>query len=497
MAEEGIRACAAALRALHARRRTTSKRAATRCTAPGCAAACSAASAMGLHHKLCHTLGGSFNLPHAEVHTVVLPHALAYNAGAAPQAHAAHRSALWLAGAGAAARCSSSAQRHGAPTSLTAHRHAGRRARPRRRPGGGQPIPEPAPARARRTARAAAACLRRRRAVMRRAWLVAVAAALSACAAPPVVPVARVVPPTDCTAWVGTDRNAELPGYLLPQANGATQCVPLLQTANKPPPGYSGDYYVDEFTDAKLKERWAACKADAACFKRIDDQMQRWLPPNKERATRVTGLVDPVGKIDSDGDVDLRQIRKPGFFAKAPYREAIAEADGRTHVVEFTVPRDPLERLKLNMHGRHQAARLVCRRRGSRRRPGRPRARARHHERGRRQPAHRDPASGRRGRHCRPSHAANDRRTLPERHHRRPWACATGASTCTRLNRAASTCSPTTGAAKACRAASATPTRWSRARTSSACWTRWTAAGACACSRHAGSCSKARRRGAS
>jgi len=41
---------------------------------------------MALHHKLCHTLGGSFNLPHAETHTIVLPHVLAYNAAAAPQA---------------------------------------------------------------------------------------------------------------------------------------------------------------------------------------------------------------------------------------------------------------------------------------------------------------------------------------------------------------------------------------------------------------------------
>lgn len=41
---------------------------------------------MALHHKLCHTLGGSFNLPHAETHTIVLPHALAYNAAAAPDA---------------------------------------------------------------------------------------------------------------------------------------------------------------------------------------------------------------------------------------------------------------------------------------------------------------------------------------------------------------------------------------------------------------------------
>lgn len=43
---------------------------------------------MAIHHKLCHTLGGSFNLPHAETHTIILPHALAYNAEAAPGAMA-------------------------------------------------------------------------------------------------------------------------------------------------------------------------------------------------------------------------------------------------------------------------------------------------------------------------------------------------------------------------------------------------------------------------
>ena len=41
---------------------------------------------MALHHKLCHTLGGSFNLPHAEVHTIVIPHATAFNAAAASEA---------------------------------------------------------------------------------------------------------------------------------------------------------------------------------------------------------------------------------------------------------------------------------------------------------------------------------------------------------------------------------------------------------------------------
>ncbi|MBO4256211.1 maleylacetate reductase and hydroxyquinol 1,2-dioxygenase domain-containing protein [Streptomyces griseorubiginosus] len=47
---------------------------------------CLGVAGMGLHHKLCHTLGGSFDLPHSPAHTVVLPHVMAYNAAAAPEA---------------------------------------------------------------------------------------------------------------------------------------------------------------------------------------------------------------------------------------------------------------------------------------------------------------------------------------------------------------------------------------------------------------------------
>jgi maleylacetate reductase len=57
------------------------------------------AVAMSLHHKLCHTLGGSFNLPHAETHVSILPHALAYNATAAP--YAMERTAYALNGTSA------------------------------------------------------------------------------------------------------------------------------------------------------------------------------------------------------------------------------------------------------------------------------------------------------------------------------------------------------------------------------------------------------------
>ena len=62
---------------------------------------CLGSAGMALHHKLCHTLGGAFNLPHAETHAVVLPHAVAYNTLAAAEAMAKVATAL---GAGSAAR---------------------------------------------------------------------------------------------------------------------------------------------------------------------------------------------------------------------------------------------------------------------------------------------------------------------------------------------------------------------------------------------------------
>jgi maleylacetate reductase len=43
-------------------------------------------AAMGLHHRLCHILGGSFGLPHARTHAALLPHVVAFNAPAAPTA---------------------------------------------------------------------------------------------------------------------------------------------------------------------------------------------------------------------------------------------------------------------------------------------------------------------------------------------------------------------------------------------------------------------------
>ena len=46
-------------------------------------------TSMGLHHRLCHVLGGSFGLPHAPTHAVLLPYVVAFQQSAAPQAMAA------------------------------------------------------------------------------------------------------------------------------------------------------------------------------------------------------------------------------------------------------------------------------------------------------------------------------------------------------------------------------------------------------------------------
>jgi maleylacetate reductase len=53
----------------------------------GCylAAVSFASAGSGLHHKICHVLGGTFDLPHAQTHATVLPYVLAFNAPAVPE----------------------------------------------------------------------------------------------------------------------------------------------------------------------------------------------------------------------------------------------------------------------------------------------------------------------------------------------------------------------------------------------------------------------------
>ena len=86
MAEEGIRALAAALPVVVKFSRNLEARSDALYGA-WLAGATISTTSVALHHKLCHVLGG-LGLPHAETHAIVLPHAMRYNEEAAPQAMA-------------------------------------------------------------------------------------------------------------------------------------------------------------------------------------------------------------------------------------------------------------------------------------------------------------------------------------------------------------------------------------------------------------------------
>jgi maleylacetate reductase len=96
MAEEGVRALASSL-PIVVREPGNVETRSDALYGAWLAGASLGAVTMGLHHKLCHVLGGAFNLPHAETHTIVLPHAAAYNAAAAPRAMIRVAAALGVA----------------------------------------------------------------------------------------------------------------------------------------------------------------------------------------------------------------------------------------------------------------------------------------------------------------------------------------------------------------------------------------------------------------
>ena len=115
MAEEGIRALGQALPRLRTSPRDLQVRSDALYGAWLCGTVLASVD-MALHHKLCHTLGGSFNLPHAETHTIVLPHARAYNARNA--AEAMRRMARALGAQDAPQAAYDLAKDNGAPVAL-------------------------------------------------------------------------------------------------------------------------------------------------------------------------------------------------------------------------------------------------------------------------------------------------------------------------------------------------------------------------------------------
>ncbi|HEY1720796.1 MAG TPA: hypothetical protein VGG27_06100 [Magnetospirillaceae bacterium] len=149
-------------------------------------------------------------------------------------------------------------------------------------------------------------------------------------------------PKPDGFTMVGWDQNAEFPAY---RVNG--DLVPFTPMAQFAPVDAKSDYFVDHFTDTAIKARWAEAKKDPATRDRILARVMDLQVPHQFRGT---GSIDPRGLIDPHAErVDLTSIRRPGFFAAAPWNEAIAAFDDRTSVIEVVVPREPHEIIHMGL----------------------------------------------------------------------------------------------------------------------------------------------------
>jgi len=142
-----------------------------------------------------------------------------------------------------------------------------------------------------------------------------------------------IVPPAECHAHVGFDRDLTLPGYYVPTRLGSGNLRTLYRDCSAAAAKYKGDFYVDEFTDAKLRAQWNQCELDEACYGKV--QRSSAAGP---RPTRIPAPIGAdtylLGKIDADNpNVDLKTIRRPAFFSRAPYHESIAQDDDHTFIV--------------------------------------------------------------------------------------------------------------------------------------------------------------------
>ena len=161
------------------------------------------------------------------------------------------------------------------------------------------------------------------------------------------LPADKIVPPgeplPDGYVDVGWDLNRQLPAYRVPHGE-IEELVPFAPAVNRLQKTSTIDQRIDEFMDAAIKTRWQKAGLDRELRQHIEALAGRFLVPKRFCAT---GSLDRRGRIDPFAEVDLSEIRRPGFFGKAPWSEPIAALEPHTSIVEVEVPREPHEVLKL------------------------------------------------------------------------------------------------------------------------------------------------------
>jgi hypothetical protein len=158
------------------------------------------------------------------------------------------------------------------------------------------------------------------------------------------VALASTVPPVnqpDSSAYVGLRWNGYLPAFK--DANGVS--IPFMPTFIRPPIDYQGDFYVNEFSDYKIKQAWKEFKV-----KDPDGAKKILTNVSVNMEYRFTGSFDPNKTVNGNDDLKLTDIRRPMFFGQSPYFEDIAKVDKNTYIVEFTVPRGFYEQSQLKQN---------------------------------------------------------------------------------------------------------------------------------------------------
>jgi hypothetical protein len=147
----------------------------------------------------------------------------------------------------------------------------------------------------------------------------------------------------DSSAYVGYGWNGYLPAFK--GADGVS--IPFIPVGIRPPFDYHGDFYADEFTDAKIKEAWEELKVkDPEAAKKILNGLG--FVDGKLESRRI-GKLDPKGVVNGNDPLKLTEIRRPAFFGQVPYCEEISKVEQDTCTVEFTVPRSYYERTHLKV----------------------------------------------------------------------------------------------------------------------------------------------------
>jgi spermidine/putrescine-binding protein len=117
----------------------------------------------------------------------------------------------------------------------------------------------------------------------------------------------------DSSAYVGGSWNGYLPAFK--DEKGVS--IPFIPTRMLPPVDYHGDFYVDEFTDAKIKQAWQELKEkDSKAAEKILAGMNS---KNFNPERRYIGWLDTKGVVNGNDDLKLSDIRRPQFFGQTPY----------------------------------------------------------------------------------------------------------------------------------------------------------------------------------